>query len=53
MAQDASLLPLTVVEGKVIFTGAFSPSRIDYEVRRQLAARWPGEGEDRTSARGG
>lgn len=42
MAEDAALLPLTVVEGSVIFTGAFSPSRIDYEVKRLLASRWPG-----------
>jgi hypothetical protein len=43
MARDSSRLPLTVVGGGVILTGAFSPSRIDYEVKRQLAARW-GEG---------
>lgn len=42
MARDPLLLPLSVVDGEVIFTGAFSPSRIDYEVRRRLASRWAG-----------
>jgi hypothetical protein len=43
LARDEARLPLTVVDGAVIFTGAFSPSRIDYEIRRQLANRWPGK----------
>ncbi|MGE5553541.1 MAG: hypothetical protein ACM3XZ_06430 [Betaproteobacteria bacterium] len=42
LARDDYLLPLTVVEGRVIFTGFFSPSRLDYEIKRQSAARWEG-----------
>lgn len=53
MARDASRLPLSVVDGRVIFTGAFSPSRIEYEVKRVLASRWPGEGTGRVATRGG
>jgi disulfide oxidoreductase YuzD len=43
MARDPLLLPLSVVDGEVVFTGAFSPSRIDYEIRRRLATRWTGD----------
>ncbi|HHW13866.1 MAG TPA: hypothetical protein GXX28_02900 [Firmicutes bacterium] len=52
MARDASRLPLTVVDDSVIFTGAFSPSRIEYELRRQFRNRPAGEASSQVSAGG-
>ncbi len=52
MARDDSLLPLTVVEGQVILTGTYSPSRIEYEIKRQLTARWGAGAGGQASAPG-
>lgn len=51
LVEDQGRLPLGLVEGDVIVAGIFSPTRLDYEIRRVLATRpraVKGEGADRS-----